>query len=83
MVKKIIKLHLSWWAFTRIVGCETNGDPSSSRESDCAPTIWILQVEILRVCMGVVVAKSWPNNIEIVSMQVEWVVIQKEHIQVL
>ena len=33
--------------------------------------------------MGVVVAKSWPNNIEIVSMQVEWVVIQKEHIQVL
>ena len=68
---------------TRIVSCEANDHPSSSWHANCIPTGWIHQVEILRVRSGVVIAKPCTNNIEVVTMQVKWVVVQKIHVEVL
>lgn len=68
---------------TRIVSDETNGNPAAFQQSHGVPQRWIHQVEVLRITGGIVVPESGADNIETVSVQVERVVVQKIHVDVL
>lgn len=68
---------------TRIVCNEPNGNPPRLWKHDCVPHWRVHQIEAPRVMASIEVAGASPHNIEVVSVQVEWVIVQKEHVEVL
>lgn len=76
---KLKKKRMRTW----IVGLEPDDSPTADGDGDGVPDLRVIEIELLRVVNRVVISESLSQNMEVKSMEMQWVILHRNKCSVL